>query len=238
MDVKQIRYSTDNLGYLIFSHSDQSGKSEGMAIDAGNVEQTLNFAQKNDITIKYVTNTHAHYDHTPGNTEILNKTKAEFIDCKGILADKNYYLNNEKVILFPTPGHTKDSITFQADDFIITGDTLFNGTIGNCFSGDLRSFHKSLKRLITLPLDTKVYGGHDYVIESMSIARTIEKDNLDINSYIKRYNPDLIISTIADELKVNSYIRFNAPEMIKMLETKKVPSGTEYERFHSIMENY
>ncbi len=238
MNVKQIRYSTDNLGYLVYSRSGQSGNSEGMAIDAGNVEQTLSFAQKNDITIKYVTNTHAHYDHTPGNNELLKKSKAEFIDCKGILADKNYYLNNEIILLFPTPGHTKDSITFKADNFIITGDTLFNGTIGNCFSGDLRSFHKSLKRLITLPLETKIYGGHDYVMESMNMARTIENNKSDIDNYIKQYDPNLIISTIEDELKVNPYIRFNAVEMIKQLKEKKMPLETEYERFHSIMEIY
>jgi len=206
MNVKQIKYSTDNLGYLLFSSLDKSTQPEGMAIDAGNVEQTLIFAQKNNIHIKYITNTHAHYDHTPGNTELLDKTNAEFIDCKNIRTDQNFYLNNEKVLLLPTPGHTEDSITFQADDFLITGDTLFNGTVGNCFSGDLRSFHKSLKRLITRPLHTKVYGGHDYVIESMNFARTIEIDNPDIDTYIKHYNLDLVVSTIADELRVNPFI--------------------------------
>ena len=91
---------------------------------------------------------------------------------------------------------------------------------------------------MTLPLHTKVYGGHDYVMESMSIARTIENENPDIDQYIRQYDPNLIVSTLEEELKVNPYIRFNAAEIIQKIEEKKMPSRTEYERFHSIMEIY
>lgn len=232
MFIKQLKYSRDNLGYLIYS------KSEGIAIDAGNVKETIEFAKKNNIKIKYVSNTHSHHDHTPGNEELLEKTKARFIDCRKIKSDQTITLDQEVIEVFHTPGHTEDSVTFKAGDFLVTGDTLFSGTIGNCFSGDLNAFFSSLKRLISFPENTKVYGGHDYVLESMKMAGTIEKDNPDIEEYIKLYNPSLIVSTLADELKVNSYIRFNAPGMINNLKKKKMPVDTEFARFNSIMETY
>ncbi|MCK5163143.1 MAG: MBL fold metallo-hydrolase [Desulfobacula sp.] len=232
MFIHQFKYSNDNLGYLVYS------TSEGIAIDAGAVEDTLAFAQNNNIHIKYITNTHSHYDHTPGNQALLEKTRAQFIDCKEIKSDQTIHLDHEILKIFYTPGHTDDSVTFKADDFLVTGDTLFNGTIGNCFSGDLNAFFQSLKRLISLPKNTRIYGGHDYVIESMEIAKTIEKDNPHIEEYIKKYNPGLIVSTLDDELKSNPYIRFNAPGMISNLQKRNMPTNTQFARFKSIMEIY
>ena len=232
MLIKQFKYSADNLGYLVYS------KNIGVAIDAGAVEDTLSFAQNNNIDIKYVTNTHLHYDHIPGNERLLNKTGAQFIDCSKIKSDQNISLGKKILEIFYTPGHSNDSVTFKADDFLITGDTLFNGTIGNCFTGDFNAFFLSLKRLVALPGDTKIYAGHDYVMEAMEIARSIEKDNPNIEKYIQMLNSTPIMSTLDDELLVNPYIRFNIPEMIDNLKTRGMPVDTEFERFKSIMEIY
>ena len=232
MFIQQFRYSTDNLGYLVYS------TREGIAIDAGGVEAIVAFAEKNNIHIKHVTNTHSHYDHTSGNEDLLKKTTAQFIDCRQIKSDQTIYLDHEILEVFHTPGHTEDSVTFRADDFLVTGDTLFNGTIGNCFSGDLNAFFQSLKRLISLPKDTKVYGGHDYVIESMKMAKIIEKENPHIEGYIKKYNPGLIVTTLDDELRANPYVRFNAQSMIHNLQKRKMLTNTEFARFKSIMEIY
>ncbi len=232
MEVKQFRYSTDNLGYLVYF------KNIGIAIDTGAVEHTLVFADQNNINIKFVINTHSHHDHTSGNKELLKKTSAEFIDCRKIKSDQTMTLGTQVLKIFHTPGHTEDSIAFMADDFLITGDTLFNGTVGNCFSGDLNAFYLSLKRIISFPEETKIYSGHDYVMESMEMAKKIDKNNPDIEKYIKKYNPELVVSTLEDELLVNPYIRFNAKSMIDNLLKKRLPSDTEFERFQSIMETY
>ena len=232
MLIRQFKYSADNLGYLVYSNS------KGVAIDAGSVEDILTFADQNNISIEYITNTHLHYDHIPGNERLLKKTGAEFIDCSKIKSDQNISLGKEILEIFYTPGHSEDSVTFKADDFLITGDTLFNGTIGNCFTGDLNAFFLSLKRLIALPGSTKIYAGHDYVMEAMEIARSIEKDNPYIEKYMKSLYSMPIVSTLDDELLVNPYIRFNAPEMIENLKTRNMPVDTEFERFQSIMGVY
>ena len=232
MFIRQVKYSTDNLGYLVYS------ASEGIAIDAGGVEDILSFAEKNQIRIKYVSNTHSHQDHTPGNHALLKQTGARFIDCRQIHSDQTLKLDQEVLEVIPTPGHTEDSVTFKTDEFMVTGDTLFNGTIGNCFTGDLNTFFSSLKRLISFPGNTKIYGGHDYVIESMEMAEYIEKDNPGIREYLRNYDPLLIVSTLDDELRANPYLRFNAPSMINILKKRNLPANTEFERFKSIMENY
>ena len=169
MHIKQFKYSTDNLGYLVYS------KTQGIIIDSGPVKDVYDFVQNKNIKIKYITNTHSHYDHTCYNEKLLKKTKAQFIDCTKIKSDQKIHLDRESLNVFHTPGHTDDSVTFHADDFLITGDTLFNGTIGNCFSGDLDAFFYSLKRLMSFPKSTSIFSGHDYVKESMQVAKEIEK---------------------------------------------------------------
>ncbi|MCG8618426.1 MAG: hydroxyacylglutathione hydrolase, partial [Desulfobacterales bacterium] len=131
---------------------------------------------------------------------------------------------------------TADSVCFKGEGFVITGDTLFNATVGNCFSGDLSAFYRSLKQLTDLPGDTLVYAGHDYVEGSLNEALAIEPGNPDIEVYRKAYGKDPVVSTLADELKVNPYIRFNAPAIVRLLKERNLPSATEEERFTAMME--
>ncbi|MBA3013238.1 MAG: hydroxyacylglutathione hydrolase [Proteobacteria bacterium] len=230
MLIKQFRYSTDNLGYLVFSGN------QGIAIDAGNPADIIDFAREHGITVKYVTNTHFHHDHTCGNAVLLETTDAEFIDCRKVKAGQTIVLDDGSLEIIVTPGHTEDSVCFRASDFLVTGDTLFNGTVGNCFSGDLKGFFRSLKRLLAFPPETKIFAGHDYVMESMKVAAAIEEDNPDIAVYLQKYTPRLVVSTLADELRVNPYVRFNAPSMMNRLQKRTMPFKTEEQRFISIME--
>ncbi|NNL42107.1 MAG: hydroxyacylglutathione hydrolase, partial [Desulfobacterales bacterium] len=79
---------------------------------------------------------------------------------------------------------------------------------------------------------------HDYVEESMVYAKLIDKQNPEIDRYLEKYNSDHIISTLGDEKKADPYIRFNEKAMVKILDEKKLPRNTEYERFKSIYELY
>ncbi len=232
MEIKQFKYSSDNLGYLIYSNG------QGVAVDGGAVEQILSFASENGIEIKIVTNTHSHHDHVSGNKGLLKKTKAQFIACRQIESDQILPVGGEHLETFPTPGHTDDSICFAGPGFLVTGDTLFNGTVGNCFSGDLKAFYRSLKRLMAYPESTKIYAGHDYVKDSMKYARIIEPDNLYIDRFWAQYSPNQVVSTLADEFNVNPYIRFSASTMIENLKKRGLHKEDEFERFKVIMELY
>ena len=232
MQIQQFRYSADNLGYLVFS------EKTGVAIDAGAVTDMTNFTQKNHITIAYVTNTHLHHDHISGNDQMLEKTGAVFLDCKNFSDKQKIQVGRETLTVLTTPGHTRDSVCFAADDFLVTGDTLFNGTVGNCFSGDLEAFYHSLKKLTAFAGHTKIFAGHDYVAESLETAEAIDPDNPDIRQYKEKYDPVLVVSTLKDELLVNPFLRFNAQAMIKKLQQRNFPCHTEKQRFISLMEAF
>jgi hydroxyacylglutathione hydrolase len=229
LSIQQIRYASDNLAYVIH------GTREAMAVDGGAAREILTFLSSRGLSLRYVANTHGHADHTPGNALLLKSTGATLLKPLDAAAEGTLLLENERIQVHPAPGHTSDSVTFHLDDRVITGDTLFNGTVGNCFSGDMRAFYDTIKGLMALPDRTRVYAGHDYVTDSMAFARLLEPANPHIEPFLSKYNPKHVRSILADERRVNPYVRFNDPDIIRVLEKRGLPVATEYERWESIM---
>jgi hydroxyacylglutathione hydrolase len=228
LHIEQFRYG-DNLGYLIY------GKTQAMVIDGGAWQEIILFLGKNSLSLAYVANTHQHYDHTSGNDHLLKKTKAKFLGFAELTDNKIIHIDGEKIMAYRTPGHSNDSVCFHAGSALISGDTLFNGTIGNCFTGDLKGFYLSIKRLMTLPDDTIIYAGHDYVRDSLAFARHLEPKNIYIDIFCNSYDPDNVSSTIAEERRINPYFRFNEESIIKLLQKNGLPISTEWERWQSLM---
>jgi len=229
MQIRQFRYSADNLGYLVF------GETSAIAIDGGGAaDAIISFIREKGLHLRYLTNTHSHPDHTVGNDDLINQTGAAFIDYHALMKTKNIELDGEEIQVFHTPGHSDDSVVFYFENILVSGDTLFNGKIGRCFTGDMKSFYEAIKMLMELPEDTVIYAGHDYVEEYMGVARELEPDNPYIDTYMRQYDPGHVRSTLEEEFKVNPCLRFNDPKIISILEARGMPAGTEFERFKSI----
>lgn len=229
LNVKQFRYAADNLSYVIF------GREEAMVIDGGAVGEITAFLEKTKLALRFVANTHGHPDHTLGNVSLLKKYGARRLKPEELPDRFEIGLDGHKILVVQTPGHTDDSACFHAESFLMTGDTLFNGTIGNCFSGSDRNFYHSIKKLMTLAGHTIIYAGHDYVRDAMAFARRLEPDNEEIDAYLSRYHPDHIFSRLDEEFKVNPYLRFNDPKLIEILREKGLPVATEWQRWQSLM---
>jgi hydroxyacylglutathione hydrolase len=229
LEIRQFRYAHDNLGYLIH------GGTTALAIDGGAVGEMLSFTRERGLKLVYVMNTHDHADHTPGNGALLCGSGAMLLADADLPDGHRIDLDGSAVQVIHTPGHTYDSKCFYAENTLIGGDTLFNGTIGNCFTGDLRRFYRSIKRLMALPEETIVYAGHDYVKDSMVFAKYLEPENVEIDPFLRRYNPAHVYSTIADEKRVNPYFRFNEDGIVAVLKKRGLPVQTEWERWQSLM---
>lgn len=100
--------------------------------------------------------------------------------AENLLSDGDVFpFGESSLTVLHTPGHTVGSVCFMADGILISGDTLFAGSIGRCdlYGGDDMAMAQSLKRLRELPGDYKVYPGHGSVT---SLSR--EREN---NIYMK-----------------------------------------------------
>ncbi|MGD9122717.1 MAG: hydroxyacylglutathione hydrolase, partial [Desulfobacterales bacterium] len=131
LQVKQFRYGSDNLGYLIY------GQKSAMAIDGGAVDAMLEFINANGLQLDVVTQTHTHPDHMVGHQPLMDHTGAAHLDSHALSKANELVLEGRKIRVYQTPGHTKDSVVFYMADTLLTGDTLFNGNVGSCFSGGM-----------------------------------------------------------------------------------------------------
>lgn len=229
MEIKQFFYGGDNLGYLL--HTD----AEALAVDGGAVDAMLAFVHERGLKLTTVTNTHGHGDHTSGTRRLVLRSGADYLDHRRFKDGDAIRLGGEAVTVRLTPGHTADSVTFAAGEFLVTGDTLFNGTVGNCFSGDLEAFYRSVCLLLGYPGPTRVYAGHDYVLASLAFARHLTPDNPAIDAYAAAYDKTHVVSTLEDERAVNPYLRFNDPEIVAILESRGLPTETGYQRWKGVM---
>ena len=87
-------------------------------------------------------------------------TVGKYIDENDIIE-----FGDQKLSIIYVPGHSPGSIVFynEADRFIISGDVLFNGSIGRTDlpQGNHNQLIDGIKtKLLTLPGDTIVYPGH------------------------------------------------------------------------------
>jgi len=230
MNIKQFRYHNDNLAYVIH------GESHAVVIDGGAVSDISAYLKNHHLTLKYVLNTHNHADHTSGNKRLLQATEAILIPVNQLITKKNIQIENLNIKIYETPGHTQDSICLHFNDFLITGDTLFNGTVGNCFTNDETSFVRSLQKIRSLPDNTIIYAGHDYVLPAMQFAKKngLNKDAVD--AFLATYNPKHIYSNLAQEKAHNIFLRLDSPESIALLQSSGLPHSNDTQRFRSLKE--
>ncbi|MBI9072514.1 MAG: MBL fold metallo-hydrolase [Melioribacteraceae bacterium] len=189
MIVKQFLTGGDrNFGYL--AACDKTKK--GIVIDPSySPKKIYDYAVENEIEIKYIFNTHRHFDHTEGNVRIERFTGIKplgFCDKdprtdSPLIDDYEIELGELTVKIIHTPGHTQDSICIYIGDAVFTGDTLFVGKVGGTDLADQAhdEYHSLHKKLLRLPKETRVFPGHNYGADAES---TIDKE--------RKTNPFLI----------------------------------------------
>ena len=71
-----------------------------------------------------------------------------------------------EVRVLHTPGHTPACISYVIGDAVFVGDTLFMPDYGTARcdfpGGSARTLYRSIRKLLSLPAETRVFTGHDY----------------------------------------------------------------------------
>ena len=171
MKVHQIQVGNmQNFTYIV----EDEDTSEAIIIDPSwDLIELEMVIKRNDLKIKYIVNTHHHFDHTLGNEAMAESTKAPIIQHEASELKKDITVKdgdviefgNSKLKVLHTPGHSKDSICLIGDGKIFSGDTLF---VGNCGRVDLPGgsakelYHSLFDILYSLDDNLVMYSGHNY----------------------------------------------------------------------------
>lgn len=156
-------------------------------------DELKSFIEETGLQPILLLNTHCHLDHVFGNKWVAEtwglllhihakeKTMLELAPQSGLmwqLPFDNYEgeliflkegssikLGSDVLKIRFAPGHSPGSICFynESGGFVISGDVLFNGSIGRTDlpGGDFKTLINSIQtQLFTLPDETKVYSGH------------------------------------------------------------------------------
>ncbi len=171
MKVHQIEVGNmQNFTYII--EDEETG--EAIILDPSwNLDEIQKEITRKDLKIKYIVNTHHHFDHTLGNEAMAKETEAKIVQHEASTLNHDISLKdgekikfgNSELTVIHTPGHSKDSICLVGDGKIFTGDTLF---VGNCGRVDLPGgsakelYHSLIDVLAKMDDNLVMYSGHNY----------------------------------------------------------------------------
>ena len=181
MFFKQLPTKEASLSYLFGCGS--LGVAVAVDVVAGDEDWYEEQAKAQGVTITHVFETHVHADHYSGGRALAKRMGAKYCLHSNAQAEFEFdtlndgdeiKVGNVTVRVLHTPGHTMDSISLAVSDdrrskdpwFIITGDTLFVGSIGR---PDLAGREKEMagmlfdslhSKLLTYPDMTEIYPAH------------------------------------------------------------------------------
>lgn len=93
--------------------------------------------------------------------------KTDGSDFDRLFADgERFAIGNLEVEVIHTPGHTPADISYRIGDALFVGDTLFMPDYGTARAdfpgGDARQLYRSIRKLLELPRETRIFLCHDY----------------------------------------------------------------------------
>jgi len=236
MEIKIIPCLQDNYSYLIIDKENNTA----CVIDPSEAEPVIRYLEKNKIKLKFILNTHHHYDHVGGNQELKRKYNASIIGYRGdkeripeidilINDQETWKHDNFEAKIIYIPGHTLGHICFYfyKEESVFTGDTLFSLGCGKIFEGTYSQMFDSLMKLKKLPENTKIYCGHEYTKKNSDFCAVHDTSNEnlkakihDIDMMLKNGLPT-IPSTMKDELDCNIFLRSSNVEAFSKLRDLK-----------------
>tara|TARA_Y100001970_G_scaffold126958_1_gene156872 strand:- start:13 stop:732 length:720 start_codon:yes stop_codon:yes gene_type:complete len=222
MKVEIIKCLQDNFSYILINEKNNNA----CVVDPSESDPIIDFVEKNNINLKFILNTHHHYDHIGGNKDLKKKYDLNIVGFKydknripeiDILVENNQIWSSDdfESKIIHIPGHTSGHICFyfEKEKIAFTGDTLFSLGCGKIFEGTYNQMFESLNKLKKLPIETKVYCGHEYTLKNSEFCKKYEENNKNLKKKIieikhkLKNNLPTIPSTIKEELECNIFLR-------------------------------
>lgn len=204
-------------------------------------QKIIDFITTNHLSLKWIFNTHHHYDHVGGIAElhslytaqagrrlpVYHSIKNQYFqspsplwqDALPVHQGEVISLGKKKLEVLEYPGHTLDHLALHHENLLFCGDTLFSLGCGRIFDGSASLLFKSLERIKNLPKDTLIYCSHEFTLKNAEFCLQYDPKNQDLLAQIqdannkRKNNLPTIPSPLSLELKTNIFLRCHLPQL-------------------------
>lgn len=223
---------TDNYGYLV--HDVDTGKTA--SIDAPDAKAIKAALERRGWDLSDIFVTHHHTDHVEGVPQLKReyactvhgpRAEAERILGLDMLLGgaSTVQLGNTNFLVIEAPGHTLGHIVFYdpVGGHLFTGDALFSVGVGRMFEGKAGPMWEALAELRELPDDTLVYCGHEYTLDNVRFAQSVDPRNAALNiraievKRMREAGEFTIPVSLGMEKRTNPFLRADDPGLCKAM---------------------
>ena len=232
MEIKRIPVLSDN---YVFVLSDPQQKIAAV-VDPAVAQPVLDYLTEIDCQLVAIFNTHHHWDHVGGNQQLVqhfpNLCVYGGAEDRGRIPHQQVFLQEGDTVefadrmsrVFFVPGHTRAHIAYYfppttTDETgeLFCGDTIFAGGCGRLFEGTPSQMVDSIGKLRQLPDKTRVWCAHEYTLNNLKFALTVDRDNIALQERYQTVQKarDRGIATVPSllgiEKQTNPFLRWDAP---------------------------
>ena len=227
MQVIPVPCLDDNYAYLVVQ-----GRRAAV-VDPSQADPVLRAIDEHQLVLSEIWLTHHHWDHVGGIEPLIEECPIARVcgsrydaahsripkQTDALQDGDSFEFGGAKVRIMEIPGHTLGAIAYVTEGNLFSGDTLFIAGCGRVFEGTMEMMSDSLAKLRSLPTDTKIWCGHEYTVNNLRFARTIEPNNEAVAEALreaiatrdaKRFTGP---GRLERELATNPFLRFDLPEV-------------------------
>jgi len=253
LEIFQFPCLSDNYGVLL--HEPKSGATA--AIDAPDADAVATALAEKGWKLTEIFVTHHHWDHTQGIPQLVQQTGCKVIGPAGeganltgldtALEDGDTHdFAGHTAKIFASPGHTLGHICwwFEEDRLLFAGDTIFAMGCGRLLEGTPAQMWASLEKLRQLPVETRIYCGHEYTQANAQFALSVEPGNeaLQVRAAavdkLRSQGRATVPTTMALELETNPFLRPDSKEIQNVVGLPGAPLGEVFAEVRKRKDNF
>ncbi|WP_035985126.1 hydroxyacylglutathione hydrolase [Leptolyngbya sp. KIOST-1] len=234
MEIHRVEAFRDN--YIFVLHD--VGNARAAVVDPGDAQPVLRLLERLDADLTAIFNTHHHSDHVGGNQQLLERFPGVQVyggvEDRGRIPGQTHFLREGDEVhfgersarVFFVPGHTRAHIAYYFPPVapadwgeLFCGDTLFAGGCGRLFEGTPGQMVESLDKLRRLPDTTRVWCAHEYTLNNLRFAITVDgsngalRDRLEQVQTARAQDQPTVPTDLGLEKQTNPFLRWDTPAL-------------------------
>jgi len=238
MQIETLRALTVYYFFLILHEA----MAEAAGVDPCEASPVLRYLKDAGRKLTAILITHHHGDHTAGIKELVKHFPGVPVyggsGDRGRIPGQSVFLREgeavaicgEKARILEVPGHTKGHIAYLFDEDdggdLFSGDTVFGGPIGNMFEGTPEVMFESIRKIRTLPRNTRIWCSHEYTLQFVRESSSIDPENAVLAARLKRLEAEAAFGKatvplrLQEECDTNPFFRWDDAGLCERFSTK------------------